>query len=218
LFATLGPNFEHERQEMVILLTVTIDLNTAHNCQVRCWVHPLVVKDRVNELAVDLEHGIREGDHLVLGRLNLANMWLDQMLNAVHLVIEVPVLKILSYLAVLVGEVSANRSSTSSRSAVLPWSVKRANLAFVVEADMWRKENQNMTVDRAVAAECVPPGLTSEWEPCKASKWEELTPSLLVQGCHIGLRVGVIDLIWASRICKQCIVIIETEFYQSFVG
>ena len=121
------------------------------------------------------------------------------MLDAIHLLIEIPGLEVFPALSFIgfVETMSSYSGSTGAGSRTLALSVDWSDLAGVIKSYMRGKQDENMTIVWAMATKSVPSGLSSEWKASKSTKWEELTPSLLEKWGHISIWIVVVDLIWA---------------------
>jgi hypothetical protein len=93
------------------------------------------------------------------------------MLNAVHLVVEVPTFKVLATLGAgtLVEVVCSDSCSACTGSASLARSIDGSDLASVIESNMWCKQDQDVAIFWAMTTECVPSGLTCERKSSKSS-------------------------------------------------
>lgn len=207
---------EHQWQKVIIFISVHIELNSSHDCQFWWGVHPAAVQDRFQKVPLDFVHLESQMGHLVFRRLDFLDVRSHQMFDAVHLVIEVTIFKVAADGGVILGsEICSDSCSTSPGRSCLTLSVEWAHFACVVYSDMRSKQNQNMTINWAMAAKSVPSGLPREWKSRQTSQREELSPSPLEKSSDIRFWVSMVDLIWASWISEKRVVICESVLFEN---
>lgn len=162
-------------------MSVAVDLNSSANGQLWDLMHPLVVENRLQKVVMDLEHRVSKLCHFVFRVLDFVYSWGEQMFDAIHLVVKLSTFEVLSGAGsrALVECVSTNCGSTSAWAVSLAVSEDWTDFTCIVESNMRSKQDKNISVIWAMAAECVPSGLTSDRKTCESTEWEKLSPPFL---------------------------------------
>lgn len=85
---------------------------------------------------------------------------------------------------------------------VLASAVDFADFSVRADTNVRSEEDYDVSVIRAVGAECTPAGLSGERQASQSSKVENLTPSLGEDRADVVLRVVMVNLIRARAVSK----------------
>jgi len=101
---------------------------------------------------------------------------------------------------------------------VLASAVDFADFSVRADTNVRSEEDNDVSVSRAVGAECTPAGLSGERQASQSSKVENLTPSLGENGADVVLRVVMVHLIRARAVSKQSVICSKSMLFQARIS